>query len=254
MKNKTRFFLILLAVNGVYAQTNQQTSIVPVSPRVCSERFNTAEDSFTEAMENALQLFRDANTVEEQQKSLDELIKVTERHKNEWIAFYWTAHVYGQTGRLYNSDNDKFKAYLDKAQEYLAQAWKHNKNQSNMDKSELHTLQCLLYRLGSFAYFDPRRDVNRSKAKADKLISLAIASLKEAERENPDNPRVHLQKGITLVYNKQYKRGIATLERAIELYEEFIGKSSIHPDWGRNWIDVWLPRAQKLAKAENELR
>ena len=76
--------------------------------------------------------------------------------------------------------------------------------------------------------------------------------MKRAEEANSNNPRVHLQKGIVNTYNGNYELGIKDLQMSLELYDKYPATSKIYPNWGKGWIKVWLPRAQKLLEKQNE--
>lgn len=207
---------------------------------------------FEEQLYYALQLHDTASVMKTEEMALQSLIKTTEDFPNEWLGFYWVAHLYGQVGRLFK-DNDKFMSYVEYAYQNLKMAEQLNSNPTQEDKSELLVLESLLNRLHAFTFFNPRTGIDIDKEESKRHIDLSLGLLKQAEEAYPYNPRVFLQKGIVSTMDAQYEKAISEFRQSIALFESKDSVSKIYPNWGKVWLATWLPRAEKLlAESRNK--
>ena len=170
MTMKKNFTLLLVATllsNPMLAQSMENSALFSFlkeedrlaieTGESCNAQGRTFQElSFEEQMDKALNLYDTASVIETAEQALYQSLQATKDYPKEWLGFYWTAHLYGQVGRLY-ADNNKYVEFMDKAHEYLKEASKLNGNPSPQDKSELLILESLLNRLSGFTLYKPEK-------------------------------------------------------------------------------------------------
>jgi len=195
---------------------------------------------FKKDMKHALVLEDTASSYESVVKAAKNLERLSQKYPSNWLALYWTAHVYSQCAvfSVYSPEKSKYSEYMDMAQAFYDKAWQAHKNKDKIDESDFYALQANIYslRIGQYQY---RQDWENVR----KYAKLKGGSLQKAEQANPNNPMFWMLKGLNLLRDEKTRaEGRNILFEAIEKYEKFPAKSEIHPRWGRQWIDFWLKR------------
>ncbi len=188
----------------------------------------------------AIQAFQDATEITGMMESVQMFKEVSDKDKG-WIPAYWTSFAFSQIGRL--SENPP--AYYDSAQLYLDKVVS-NKALSDIEKSDVHALQSLIYglRAGSFWAKGDREN-------GLKYSNLDSESLAKAIEQNGNNPRVYLLSGTSIISDGLRNQdagyllaGKHMLEMAKAKYEASESSNELYPNWGKGWINFWLGRAK----------
>lgn len=90
----------------------------------------------------------------------------------------------------------------------------------------------------------------------EKAMSLGMASFDysaKALEKDPENPRIHLLKGISLFYTPEAYGGgadnaMASLNKAVGLFEKDVVKDPFKPSWGKEEAYTYLGLAYKQKK------
>ncbi len=217
MKNTTLFIAtILLSWTLCAFTTSNNHTQEPLSP------------DYIASVQSLLAAIDDASSMETLQASAQEFAQLSETHKNNWEAMYYTAYCY-----VSMCDRERVPAqkiiYLDQAQSYLENAKQLTNN------AELHILQAYLYQC--------RVNAN-SNMTASNAAALVTASLTEAQKMDADNPRIYFLKAQHLYFLPAEAGGgmnsaCPLIQEAIQKYETYQPSTAISPNWGQN-------RAQEL--------
>jgi tetratricopeptide (TPR) repeat protein len=144
-------------------------------------------------------------------------------YKNEWLPYYYEAYAYINMGFIEPKEGEK-EAYCDKAQNLLDEAFR-----IKPDESEIYVLQSMLY----YARMAISPMIN-----GPLYLPKAAGALFEAEKLEPENPRIYYLRGKSTMNTPKFFGGgkgaaIPIFEKAIDKYGKYKQKSTIHPDWGR---------------------
>jgi hypothetical protein len=145
-------------------------------------------------------------------------------YKDEWLPYYYGAYAYINMSFLENKEEEK-ELYCDKAQSILDEALK-----IRSEESELIVLQSLLY----YA----RMSIS-PMLKGPIYIAKATSALDDAEKLDPNNPRIYYLRGKSTIHTPSFLGGgkeaaIPIFEKALLIYKNFKPKSNIHPNWGKS--------------------
>ena len=179
-------------------------------------------NNYEEAMKKALDHLQQSETTLQFMESANRYERNNELNKKEWLPVYYLAQCniiisYQET------NNEKKEAILDKAQEFLNQAF-----QLAPEESELFALQAFLY---------PSRIMIDPMTRGMELVGKMNQALDEAIRLNPGNPRSYYLRAITVLNMPENFGGGASaakpiFEKAREKFQAFQPKTTIYPDWG----------------------
>ncbi len=162
---------------------------------------------------------------------------VTGDHPAGWLPAYWTAFAYSQLA-LFAKDN-RLGPYVELAQLYYQRAWSGKPSEEPRMNADLFALKGLI--LGFVQTADP---ANAGKHKADQEEQWEMA-----RSADPNNPMVLMNQGLTLIRDTETRaRAYELLDRAIERYEPRLDKTE--PNWGREFIDVWMGSYPRLNDGE----
>jgi len=160
-------------------------------------------------------------------KNYRQLANCSERillvYKNEWLPYYYDAYAYINMSFIETNEGDK-EMYCDKAQDLLDEVFK-----IKPDESELFVLQSLVY----YARMSISPMIN-----GPLYLPKAVSALNDAEKLDPDNPRIYYLRGKSTINTPKFFGGgkdvaIPIFEKALTKYKTFKQKSSVHPDWGK---------------------
>lgn len=193
---------------------------------------------YVDELQNALAREDTASTLTSVVSAAKALEKISQAYPDRWEAPYWTAHAFSQAGLFSGTGDERFDVHLDTAQDYYDAAWAVKAEKTKEEEAEFYVLQANIYGLRA-GYHSARQQWAESRTyevlEEEYMLQAALA--------NPDNPRLHMRRGINLMrVEATRERGRAVLREAIRRYEQHPPRTSISPSWGRNWIDTWLAR------------
>lgn len=152
----------------------------------------------------------------------------------EWLPRYYAGLEYVFLGFM-GKDAAEKDAYLDKADAHLKAA-----DALSPDNDELAVLR---------AYVAQARMVVDPMARWQQYGPLFQAGIEKAKALNPDNPRLYVLEGSSLMYTpEQFGGGPATacpvLKKAAEKFATFKPKSDLSPNWGQSQIAPMLEKCK----------
>lgn len=174
-----------------------------------------------QAINESLTLLNEAKTIEDVQSAVNRFERIALAEPARWEPVYH--YAYAQIMQSFWEKNAEVKdGLLDKAGISISKAL-----ELNGDKSELYTLQGLLYQGRIMVDFN--RGMTYSQQAADKLGT--------ALYENPENPRAVYLLGLNIRHTPEgFGGGCANaLPRFLEakaLFEKENGKTGLMPRWG----------------------
>lgn len=193
-------------------------------------------DPYLNDMQTALAREDTASTFASVLSAAQTLEQVSHTYPGRWEALYWTAHAYSQAG-LFAGD-DRYKAYLNTAQGFYDQAWAAKPTKTAEEEAEFYVLQANIHALQA-AY----HSAHQQWPQAGMYETLEGEYMLRTAMAHPNNPRLHMRRGINLMRNEGTReQGRTVLQEAIRLYEQHPPRTPLSPNWGRNWIDFWLAR------------
>jgi tetratricopeptide (TPR) repeat protein len=144
-------------------------------------------------------------------------------YKDEWLPYYYEAYAYINMSYIETNEGNK-EMYNDKAQNLHDEAFK-----IKPDESELFVLQSLIY----YARMSISPMIN-----GPLYITKAINALSDAEKLDPDNPRIYYLRGKSTINTPKFFGGgknaaLPIFEKALIMYKTFKLKSFVHPNWGK---------------------
>ena len=202
MKTLTIIALTLLFSNFSIAQDSKYLQIM--------------EDNVTkiDSAKSAVEWIGIANTME----------RVAQKETEEWLPAYYASFCYLMTG-IFTEDKKEQWSYYEKAEEWI----KTCETKANIDTSEVLVLKANIW--GMQIALKPMKLGPTLGPLSDKVI-------KDAEKINPDNPRIYLLQGQNAYYTPPMWGGdkdkaYELLKKARNLFETFKPSSSISPRWGQ---------------------
>ena len=187
---------------------------VAISTTVFSSKY---EETMKANIDKLYQLY----TSVELQALANQFERIGNAEQDKWLPNYYAAYCFIRSTFFDEMDADTKHAQLDKAQALVDQLMK-----TNDDESEIYALQALLYQL---------RITDMSKGA--KYSMKASDAIKQAERLNPNNPRVYYLRGSNTFHTPKFFGGGAEkakpdLEKAAEMFESTQQTDSLMPTWG----------------------
>jgi hypothetical protein len=156
--------------------------------------------------------------------------RIAVAEKTQWLAYYYAA--YCQVNYTYmEQDKSKVDAVADKATELIdkADALQANNSEISCIKSMIASAHMMVNPMQRFQEYGPE----------------AASFLEAAIKQDPANPRPEFLQGQGLKYTpEQFGGGCATakpvLQSALAKYNTFKPASEIHPDWGKQRVELLL--------------
>lgn len=159
--------------------------------------------------------------------------RIGDAEKDKWLPYYYASYCLILSGYLQSEkpDPDVLDPLADKAEELLGKA-----SALSEKNSEIEVLKKMIADLRLIA--DP---MNRWQTYGQ----IGEAALNNAKTYNPDNPRIYLIEGQTKFYTPAEFGGGAGVakpifEMARNKYETFKPETALHPDWGKQRLDILL--------------
>lgn len=185
------------------------------------------------AMAKGLEQLKAVKTVEDMNTAAAFFERVADAEKDKWLPYYYAAYANYLTGWM-NPKADKDKV-AEKSKDLIAKAETLEQNNSE--------LFCLRQMVAiQQMTVDPMSRWQTYGAEATN-------ALESATKADPNNPRIYLLNGQTLMNTPEaYGGGKAIakklFEKSLELYKTFKPASAFHPDWGKDQAEKLLAACQ----------
>jgi tetratricopeptide (TPR) repeat protein len=181
------------------------------------------ENRYEQAMLQAKEKMNNAGINSEFIEAANTFERIGQSEKNEWLPLYHAAFCYVTIGHL-EQDMTKKDPIFDKAQQFLDRAFV-----IAPQESELFTLQAFVY---------PGRMAVDPMGRGVEYLGKLNAAIDKAIQLNPDNPRSYYLRAVILVNMPEAFGGGPAVakpifETAKQKFDQFIPKSPIWPDWGK---------------------
>lgn len=195
----------------------------------------TVNEKYLKAMEKALSGMDTLKTPDQWLAASNNFERIAQKEAKEWLPAYYVAFCQTMAFNM-SQDASRYELFAKRAEEFVNKA-----DALQPDNSEVYVLKCMVS--GLFIRLNPM--VN-----GQKFGPLAGLQLEKAKTLNPENPRVYLQEGATLLFTPPQWGGDkvkakATLETAKAKFAVFKPESSIHPNWGNTSNEMFLEMANK---------
>jgi len=210
-------------------------SIIAFCLLVMTMQAQEANTKFVKAMEKALSGMDSLQTAEQWLIASNNFERIALKEPKEWLPAYYAA--LGQTMAFnMTKDNSMYELMAKRAEEFINKA-----DALNPDNSEIYLLKSMIS--GLFVRINPM--VN-----GQKYGPVAADQLEKAMKLDPENPRVYMQKGMTLFFTPEQwggdkEAGVELMETAAAKYAVFKPASSIAPAWGKEMNTAILEMANK---------
>lgn len=191
-------------------------------------------DNYTETMQASIEKLLKAHTTEELNQLAGLFNRIGQTEQSKWLPYYYSAYAYTRS-TFFTKEDDEIDASLDKAQAILEQLRK-----MEADQSEVHVLQALIYSMR----------ISASPMSAYKYSTLSEEALVEAEKINPNNPRIHYCRGNNVLHTPKMFGGGATkalkhFQKAQALFDSSANDNPLLPTWGLQHNKQMLAQCQK---------
>lgn len=188
------------------------------------------ESPYEKAMQSAYNKLQQAQMADEFNDAANTFERISQNETVEWLPHYYVAYSNIVTSYTIEDATQK-EAMLEKAQKHIDAALK-----QAPQESELHALQAFLY--PSIIMIDP---MTRGAEYMGKLYQ----SLDEAERLNPENPRIYFLRAITLLHMPPEFGGGSEAAKPVflkakEKFDSFEPALPFSPQWGKEETEAEL--------------
>ena len=188
---------------------------------------NAQSDKYTAAMASNIQAMATAESPLDWQNIANKFEQISKIKSDEWLPNYWAAYstliINFKTEEAHKKDS-----YIDKAEEFLKKAKALQENNEEILVIEAYIAMARLAIDGQGRWQTQMPKFNQA--------------LSQAEKINPNNPRINYLKGVNLYHTpEQFGGGKAVacpiLQGALQQYASFEAASEIHPDWGKEEVE-----------------
>lgn len=181
---------------------------------------------FEPAMKKTLTELDSAKTGEDLQNVSNSFERIATAEKDQWLPYYYAA--YAQVMKTYmEKDKSKIDPAIDKTDLLLANAEALSQNNSEITTLKAMATQCRMM-----------VDYTRGMTLGPKCNQL----IKEAEKQNPDNPRAWMFDAQTAyntptAFGGSKDKGKELLKKSVELYSTFKPQADLYPNWGKEYAE-----------------
>jgi hypothetical protein len=163
--------------------------------------------------------------------------RIADAEKTQWLPYYYAALTQVNAGyslTMGKKDNDLVAVVdpiADKADQLISKAEDLSKDNSEIYvvKKMIATLRLMVDPMSRYMKYGP----------------VAQQALEQAQKLNPENPRVFLLRGEDKFYTPEQFGGSkseakALFEQALKKFDTYKSASAIDPNWGRNITEYFL--------------
>jgi hypothetical protein len=192
----------------------------------------TAQSRYETGMQKGLEQFGAAKSAEDMTAVSAFFERIGDAEKDKWLPYYYAAQTNILAGWM-NPKADKDKL-AEKTRELIDKAEAIEKN------SEIYCLRQMV--AVQQMTVDPMTRWQSYGAEANK-------ALENAKKADPNNPRIYMLDGQTLMNTPEAFGGGKAVakklfEKSIELYGTFKPVSPLHPNWGKDQAEKLLAACQ----------
>lgn len=193
-------------------------------------------DKYTAAMKQNMDMLDSVKTKEEMLALSNTFERIAKAEKDKWQPYYYAAlQQIVRTYHMKGSEVKNIDTELNRADELLAYA-----EVISPDNSELTCLKSMI--ATGRMMVDPQE---RSMIYGPKTTEI----LKEAIKQNPNNPRAYLLLGQNLFYTPEFfgggkEKAKPVLEKSVELFKTFKPAGELDPDWGKEMAESLLKQCE----------
>lgn len=196
---------------------------------------NAQSEKFTKAMETALAGLDTTRSAAGWMEKSNAFERIAQKEPGQWLPAYYVGFCQTQ---LFNFEKDATKqaALVEKADLFLAKA-----DTLQPQNSEIMVVKSMT--AGLHIRLNPM-------ANGQKFGMLAGLALEKAQSLDAENPRIYLQKSMTLFFTPEQwggdkKKAKEMMALAGEKFTTFKPASGIHPNWGMGTLQYMLKMAEK---------
>ncbi len=189
---------------------------------------------FEPGMKKTLTELDSAKTQDDLQNVSNSFERIATAEKDQWLPYYYAA--YAQVMKTYmEKDVAKIDPMMDKADLLLANAESLSQNNSEITTLKAMATQCRMM-----------VDWSRGMTLGPKCTAL----IKEAEKQNPNNPRAYMFEANS-VYNTPSQfggskdKGKDLMKKTIGLFSTFKPEGTLDPNWGKAYAENTLAEWNK---------
>jgi hypothetical protein len=236
---KNIFFLILFsATTTLFAQTNEgKENYNPTNAQTATKALDL-NDPYVKGMKTGIQIMDKAMNVGQLEQAANFFMDMADQRPTDWLPPYYAAYCYTLMSFMEKQKLLKDK-YLDDAQLAIEQA------QKIADKnSEILVVQAYIYQM--------RLEVNPLE-RMEEYGTMANLTLENAEKINPDNPRIYYIRAQNMFFAPEASRQDAceVVSTAQAKYVTFEPENELSPKWGVAMTDFMAYKCQELYWKKN---
>lgn len=181
------------------------------------------ESQYQQAMQKAIETLNKSAAPDDYISAANTFERISTAEPGEWLPLYYAAYACIIPSFEIADANQKDQ-YLDKAQQFLDNAFK-----IAPEESELFALQAFLY---------PGKIMVDPMTRGPEYMGKIYEALDKATQLNPENPRPYFLRAVTTLNMPAEFGGGAAMakplfETAKEKFENFEPASPLHPNWGK---------------------
>lgn len=186
--------------------------------------YASAQTPYEQAMQNALEAFGKAATIDELVQTAAKFEQIAEVETKEWLPGYYASLIYCIVS-FRMEDVEQKENYTNKAQQIADKLLILADNES-----EVHTLQGMIYQ--AVITVDPMKNGQIYSTKANGAFQTAM-------KLNPANPRpIYLQASSLMYTPEQYGGGKKAAQplfaKALALFSSEAPQGDFYPVWGKD--------------------
>jgi len=197
----------------------------------CVLTLMASDETYVKALESAIAQMKAAKSVDELQAVANKFEMIGDNTAGEWLPDYYAAICYAHMSFM-EKDARKRDQYVTKAETLLEPI--------KAENDELYVMR---------AYVAMANMAIDGQNRWQKQGAIFQTNLKQAEKLNPENPRVYYLQGTNLLHTPASfgggtKNACPVLQKAKAKFEAFKPASSIAPNWGKEDLERYIAQCK----------
>jgi len=195
---------------------------------------------YKKTLGETVQAFFKAKEIPEKISQSNRLNLIAKKFNTEWSAPYYAA-LSKITLSYEEKDAAKKDAYLDDAEDQLANAAALADKNNKKQQSEIYALTAML--ANARLAVDPKK-------RWSQYGKIFESNLEKAKEQNPDNPRIYYLKATSVFFTPKMfgggkKKSLEYFEKADALFAKERNDDITVPSWGKEVNDMFMAEARK---------
>lgn len=186
-----------------------------------------AQSKYEQVMAETIAKLHQAKTSDDYTVLANDFARIANKETDAWLPPYYAALAYLSKGRTMMGDPAKLSeldGLADAADDYIAKA-----DVLFPNNAEVYILKKMTHSLRMMV--NPMERYQTEMPKAEKALAMA-------QSLSPDNPRITLLKAEDTYFTPEQfggskEKGMELFKKALEQFNIFKLKSSLHPNWGK---------------------